>query len=51
VRCGVGTVEQALVVSRVVLLVEASRKTEVRKLHVTAFVDKNVVWLDIAVDY
>lgn len=42
-------VEQALVVRRVVLLVEAGREAKVRQLDVPVLVDQDVVRLDVAV--
>ena len=43
--------QQTLIVGRVVCLVEASRQTKVRHFNMAVFVDKNVVWLDIAIQY
>lgn len=43
-------IQKALVVRRVVLLVEAGGKTEVGQLDMTILVDQNVVGFDIAVN-
>jgi hypothetical protein len=47
--CRIPALEQALVVRRVVLLVEAGRESEVGELDVTVFVDQDVVGFDVAV--
>lgn len=52
-RCTTGliaSVEKLLIVSRVVLLVEASGETKVRQFDVSARIDQNVVWLDVSAE-
>lgn len=46
---GIPTAEQALVVGRVVLLVEAGREAKVGQLDVAGAVDQDVVGFDITV--
>jgi len=44
-----GPLQEVLIVGVVVLLVEASRQTEISELDMTSTIEKDVIWLDVPV--
>lgn len=42
-RCTIGLIEESLVITRVVILVETSRQAKVRQFDMSIFIDQNVV--------